>query len=261
MKIDLTPILALAMKERFEYLRINKESLICSKKSTPHVYEMKESYFGDISTKDMTKAQRLKSVTVLVFDTNIKRSYNEKMFNMYNAEGVNQHSIGLQYVNIMLAVNDPEDKEHYKNWTANIDLAINKEKAIDNGFFFLVKEYKLIENSAVLFGANELTPTLEVTKLDYDNSRVKVVANAAYWIDEQLDMLFPGAPSKSIKERKKMIPHLHDHIYTSDAKIGEVVDIYEETIDLNKYIKAASVAPLKEPQDNALNLDYIFSKL
>jgi DNA-directed RNA polymerase subunit RPC12/RpoP len=34
--------------------------------------------------------------------------------------------------------------------------------ADEYGFFWVVSEIKLLENSCVLFGANELTPTLEV---------------------------------------------------------------------------------------------------
>ena len=77
---------------------------------------------------------------------------------------MNQHSIGLQYVKIELAINDKDEKEEFKAWEKYFPLAINKSKAESQGYFWAVKEYKLLENSAVLFGSNELTPTLEVVK-------------------------------------------------------------------------------------------------
>jgi hypothetical protein len=258
MKIDLNPILQMDYKDRFSYLRENKESIINTKRSTPHSYDMKESVFNfGYEEKASGIATKLKTSNVLVFTTDIMEIFNSKMFTMYNLKEVNQHSIGLQYIQLLMAVNDPEDKEHYKNWNNYIEQTINPQKAIDNGFFFISKEYRLIENSAVLFGANELTPTLSVEYIDEKISRVKVVANTANWIDEQMDMLLPGSPQKSIKERKTMIPHLQDHEHTTASKLGKVVDITEETIDLNKYIKAAIEAPIqKNDKPSIKTLDY-----
>jgi hypothetical protein len=258
MKIDLAPILALDYKDRYNYLRDNKQMLINTKRSTPHTYDMKESIFSlGYEEKASGLATKLKSIPVLVFKTNIMKAYNDKMFMMYNSKSVNQHSIGLQYVQLLMGVNDPQDKEHYKIFMDYIEQAINPQKAYDNGFFFVSKEYKLIENSAVLFGANELTPTLSVEILDENTSQVKVVANAANWIDEQMDMLLPGAPGKSIKQKFGMIPHLQDHVHSTASKLGEVQDITEEIIDLNKYIKAALVAPQKKQFD----FDYLIDKI
>jgi hypothetical protein len=39
---------------------------------------------------------------------------------------------------------------------------LNKNIADEYGFFWVVTEIKLLECSCVLFGANEITPTLEV---------------------------------------------------------------------------------------------------
>ena len=59
-------------------------------------------------------------------------------------------------------MNDQNSPEALIEWNKYINQAINKQMAIDAGFFWVVKEFVLIENSAVLFGANEITPTLEV---------------------------------------------------------------------------------------------------
>jgi hypothetical protein len=72
-----------------------------------------------------------------------------------------------------------------------------------------------------------------------------------------MDLLMPGAPQKSIKERGHLIPHLSNHTYSTEAKIGEVKGIYEMNIDLNKYIKAG-ISPL---QKQAVNAPVDFSKI
>jgi hypothetical protein len=97
----------------------------------------------------------------LVFITDIMKSYNEKVFNQYKMGKVNQHSIGLQYVKLSLAINDEDYKEEFEVWNKYNEQIINKDKAEVNGFFWAVQEIKLIENSAVLFGSNEITPTLD----------------------------------------------------------------------------------------------------
>lgn len=97
----------------------------------------------------------------LVFITDIMKSYNEKVFNQYKMGKVNQHSIGLQYVKISLAINDEEYKDEFATWEKYSENLINREQAEAKGFFFAVQEIKLIENSAVLFGSNEITPTLD----------------------------------------------------------------------------------------------------
>lgn len=260
MKIDIASIIAMPKQIRFEYLRAKESELINTKKSTPHVFEMKESIFTDETANKSAISEQLTSATALIFETKILKSYNEKIFQMYQSNGINQHSIGLQYINLALAINDPEDFDHFKTWNEYFPQIINKQKATDYGFFFAVKEYKLIENSSVLFGANELTPTLSIEKIDENTLLVKVVANTANWMDEQNDVLLPGSAKKSIKERKNRIPHLIDHNYSVASKVGEVKDIYEETLDLSTFIKAANIAPenKNEPQ-NALDYQYLIN--
>src|SRR5690606_38105403 len=74
---------------------------------------------------------------------------------------VNQHSIGLQYLQMELAINDSEDKPHYKTWERYYSGIINKEEVDKRGYFWAIKEAKIYENSAVLFGSNEMTPTIQ----------------------------------------------------------------------------------------------------
>lgn len=101
------------------------------------------------------------TTTALLMDTEIIKDYNANVFNAYSKGKVKQHSVGMQYVKIDLAVNDSEYEEEYKVWQDNVDNIGNKEVAEEKGYFWLVREAKLIEISAVLLGSNSLTPTLE----------------------------------------------------------------------------------------------------
>lgn len=99
--------------------------------------------------------------TALFMDTNIIKEYNPLVFGQYLDKEINQHSVGMYYVMLDLAVNDSELKDEFAQWNKYINQIGNKEKAIEQGFFWAVKEAKLIEISAVLAGSNELTPTIE----------------------------------------------------------------------------------------------------
>lgn len=111
----------------------------------------------------------------LFMDTKVKKEYNAQIFNEYKTGRINQHSVGMQYVKIDLAANDEEYEEEYKVWTDNIDSIGNKEAAIEKGYFWLVREAKLIEISAVLMGSNILTPTLNNKEADNITSEKEAV--------------------------------------------------------------------------------------
>ena len=101
------------------------------------------------------------STEVLMFNAEVSKDRNEFMFNQYKNGWVRNHSVGMQYVKIAFAVNDPEMEEEYKEWQATIDKIINKEVAEQNGYYFTVYEAKMVEGSAVPVGSNSVTPTLE----------------------------------------------------------------------------------------------------
>jgi hypothetical protein len=100
---------------------------------------------------------------VIVFITDVMKSYNEQIFNQYKAGKINQHSIGLRYVTLEMAINDPDYEKEIDFWNKYIDQIGNKQDAIDQGYFWIVPEIKLLENSCVLFGSNPLTPTLSTS--------------------------------------------------------------------------------------------------
>lgn len=76
-------------------------------------------------------------------------------------DGNIENSVRMQYVKVELAVNDAEYEEENKTWLNYIDKVANRERAEENGYFWYVKEAKIIkEGSAVLFGSNDATPIL-----------------------------------------------------------------------------------------------------
>lgn len=99
----------------------------------------------------------------LIFKTIIRRGRNEYMFGQYAQGFVKNHSVGMQYVKIVLCLNsESEDYEAYKaNWDKYIGKVANAELAEDRGYFWAVLEAKLVEGSAVLIGSNYATPVLE----------------------------------------------------------------------------------------------------
>lgn len=94
----------------------------------------------------------------LVFESNVKKDRNSFMFDQYKQGRVRQHSVGMIYVSMDMAINDKDYKEEFKTWNKYYDKIANKE-AVEDGYFFAVTEAKCIEGSAVKRGANWVTPT------------------------------------------------------------------------------------------------------
>ena len=96
----------------------------------------------------------------VVGTTKLVSDYNKQVFDAYKSGQIDQHSVGMQYVNLALAVNNPSEEEEYKLWQAVYPLLGNPEKADGQGYFWVIKEAKLKEYSCVLWqGSNSLTPT------------------------------------------------------------------------------------------------------
>ncbi len=99
--------------------------------------------------------------TALMLETEIMKSYNDRMYNEYLDGQVDQHSVSMRYIKMALAVNDGEDyPNEYKVWQDVIAKLGNRKTAEDQGYFWAIQEAALNETSAVLAGSNELTPTL-----------------------------------------------------------------------------------------------------
>lgn len=116
------------------------------------------AYFGIES--DVTKAQALMMRSV------VTKEYDEKTFYLYRDNQIKQHSIGLRYIIIKLCIDSPEeeDKQYKEQWDKFYPQVINKDKVDAKGYFWAVVESKILENSCVLFGANEHTGVLSTSK-------------------------------------------------------------------------------------------------
>jgi hypothetical protein len=130
--------------------------------SVNHVGDVKSVYTKKLTLRELGLDQD-GTTTAFVMESAVKEEYNEKAYMFYKNGKINQHSIGLQYVSIGLCINDKECVAEYELWNKYYDKVINKEVINQRGYFWIVPEIKIMENSCVLFGANELTPTLEVT--------------------------------------------------------------------------------------------------
>lgn len=102
----------------------------------------------------------------LIFDSLIKEKRNPYMFEQYADGNVRNHSVGMRYVKIVMCVNSEEKyyAEEKEAWDKYYPEVANKEDVDEMGMFFAVTEAKICEGSAVLFGSNFATPTLEVTE-------------------------------------------------------------------------------------------------
>lgn len=98
---------------------------------------------------------------VLLMDSIVKESYNACIYDQYNTKQITQHSVGMQYVDMFLCINDPEYKEYFANWNKYSKNIGNLPKAIEEGFFWAITTAKLKEISCVFKGSNELTGVLE----------------------------------------------------------------------------------------------------
>ena len=112
-----------------------------------------------ISWKDLGIEMEGETIS-LVHDAEIMKSYNESLFAQYKENKINQHSVGMYYVKVELAYDDPTDKEAFALYSKTLPLLGNVEEAKEQGYFYVVSEAKLQETSAVLRGSNSLTGVL-----------------------------------------------------------------------------------------------------
>ncbi len=99
------------------------------------------------------------NTTALLMNTRIEKERNPAIFKDYKSGSIQQHSVGMQYMDMVLCVNDKEEKEEFAAWQKYSGRVANIEKAEEAGYFWAILQAKLIEISAVIKGSNELTPT------------------------------------------------------------------------------------------------------
>lgn len=109
----------------------------------------------------------------------LNRSKMPFMFDAYKNGDVEQHSVGMMYVNLDIAFYD-EDSEKNMNFFKEMKAkAVNPDVADEYGYFWVVYEANKREGSAVVFGSNSITPTLYVKNYEPSSSDTRKNAEAA----------------------------------------------------------------------------------
>jgi hypothetical protein len=100
----------------------------------------------------------------LTFNANITKARNPFMFEQYSKGYVKEHSVGMRYVKMELALNSESksDAEEKETWDKYINEVANKEQAEEQGYFWAILEAKIVEGSAVVKGSNYATPTISI---------------------------------------------------------------------------------------------------
>lgn len=141
----------------------------------PYLLQEHRMKFDHIITDDVTASVKVMtwkelgfkfegSTEALVFDSIISKNRNEFMFDQYAKGFVKEHSVGMRYVTLELAINSESkfDVDEKKVWDKYIDQIANKEVAENQGYFWAITQAKIIEGSAVVKGSNFATPTISV---------------------------------------------------------------------------------------------------
>jgi len=102
----------------------------------------------------------------LVFESRVKQSRNDYMFGQYRDGHVKNHSVGMRYVTIDLALNDENYPAYKALWDKYIDKIANRADVEEAGFFWPVTQAKVVEGSAVPIGSNVITPTESVKNIE-----------------------------------------------------------------------------------------------
>jgi hypothetical protein len=110
----------------------------------------------------------------LLFDSKIRKDRNAFMMDQYKKGFVRNHSIGMQYVKMICCINDEKYGAEFEAWNKYYPEIVNKEVADARGYFWAIKEAKVIEGSAVPLGSNSATPTLNV-KSEPDSSAQTII--------------------------------------------------------------------------------------
>jgi hypothetical protein len=122
----------------------------------------------------------------------ISKEKNERRYKDYLNDEIDQHSVGMRYLDVQTAINDPEE---YPKEAAIFNKYINKignrQAAEKQGFFFAVGKANVMEYSAVIAGSNELTPTMgsgESTKEDVSRDARKGLLEAVNKLSKSLTL-------------------------------------------------------------------------
>lgn len=139
----------------------------------------------------------------LVFDGIIEKDRNEFMFDQYRKGYVKKHSVGMRYMKMVTCINDDNYLVQKENWDKYIELVANRDEAEADGYFWAILEAQCIEGSAVLFGSNPVTPTIEVTDIDTSTDMTNSTKNQPS--DDTEDKPLEFDLDRAIKEVKIIV--------------------------------------------------------
>ncbi len=189
--------------------------------------------FTELEEKEIDGLERIWFISELPETT----KGNDHLIN-YQSGLYDNHSIGFRYVKYIVCNKDSENEDQVKNWDEWYPQAINKEKADEHGFFFVVKEIELWEGSVVMFGSNELTPTLGVKSKDKNIQLVELTGR----LDGLTKALRAGSQSddemKMIELSEKQIKQMMYNIVNEDPfeKSTPLDSPASDTLDYGKII-------------------------
>lgn len=132
------------------------------------------------------------STEALIFDSDVRKSRNEYMYDQYLKGYVDNHSVWMRYIKIVLCVNEPDNTAwgaEFEAWEKYIPEVVNKDHAEEIGHFWAVLEAKTIEGSAVPMGSNIITPTLSVTSKGEPLKNTRTKAEPAQATQKFLQLL------------------------------------------------------------------------
>jgi hypothetical protein len=155
-------------------------------KDNPYSYHLKEheAKFRSVLSNKAKSYNEKTNFNVLGLNKNfnttaninefiLSKKENEFMFYKYANGDVLEHSIGMIYVNLELAYYDEDSQKNMDFFNKAKSQAINPEVADERGYVWVVSEAKKREGSAVVFGSNSATPTLEVLNYEPQKSTQK----------------------------------------------------------------------------------------
>lgn len=131
-----------------------------------------KAYIEEMQFSELGFKQFKMNTQALIFDSTISKDRNEFMFDQYGKGFVKNHSVGMRYVKLFLAVNSDssEYKEEFEVWNKYSSEVANIKDAESQGYFWAVTEAKIIEGSAVVKGSNVATPTMSVEAKEVEPS-------------------------------------------------------------------------------------------
>jgi len=192
MELDVLPVLAVINTTNIidSYLDLHlpkmwNRSLKQNKKSILHLQEHQMKFANIISDGDDLEAfvqnytwkelgfPQFKGETEgLTFRSQVRKDRNPYMHEQYAKKRVKNHSVGMQYVDMVMCIDDKDYGAEFEAWEKYIEMAVNPDAADEHGYFWAIKEGKVMEGSAVPRGANVATPTLEAGKDDPEEPEI-----------------------------------------------------------------------------------------